>query len=31
METETRNEGKKLVDMTLDEMDQYWNKAKKLK
>ena len=31
MESETRNEGKKLVDMTLDEMDQYWNKAKKLK
>ena len=31
MESETRKEGKKLVNMKLDEMDQYWNRAKNLK
>ena len=30
METETKKEGKTLSDMTLEEMDVYWNKAKKL-
>lgn len=31
LESEAEKEGKKLQDMTLDEMDVYWNKAKKLK
>jgi XTP/dITP diphosphohydrolase len=31
LESETRNEGKRLSDMTLEEMDKYWEKAKKLK
>lgn len=31
METETAKEGKQLQDMSLEEMDQYWNKAKELK
>jgi XTP/dITP diphosphohydrolase len=30
METETKKEGKILSDMSLTEMDVYWNKAKKL-
>ena len=30
METEAARDGKKLQDMTLEEMDYYWNKAKKL-
>ena len=28
LETESAKDGKKLGEMTLDEMDQYWNKAK---
>jgi XTP/dITP diphosphohydrolase len=31
LENETRKEGKKISDMNLDEMDEYWEKAKKLK
>jgi MazG family protein len=31
MESETRKDGKKLVEMKLGEMDEYWNKAKGLK
>lgn len=31
LEEESRKDGKNLPDMTLDEMDEYWNKAKKLK
>lgn len=31
METESAKDGKKLGEMTLNEMDQYWNEAKKLK
>jgi len=30
IETESGKEGKKVEDMTLEEMDVYWNKAKKL-
>ncbi len=30
LEAETTKAGKKLEDMTLGEMDEYWNKAKKL-
>ncbi|MBL4592679.1 MAG: nucleoside triphosphate pyrophosphohydrolase [Flavobacteriales bacterium] len=30
MESETKKEGKELSDMSLEEMDVYWNKAKKL-
>ncbi|MGK7397074.1 MAG: nucleoside triphosphate pyrophosphohydrolase [Candidatus Cyclobacteriaceae bacterium M3_2C_046] len=30
MESETRKEGKQLHEMSLAEMDRYWNKAKKL-
>jgi len=30
LETESRKDGKKLGEMTLDEMDHYWNLAKKL-
>ncbi len=30
MENETMKEGKKLTDMTLEEMDEYWNRAKDL-
>jgi MazG family protein len=30
MEAETKKEGKELSDMSLTEMDVYWNKAKKL-
>ncbi len=30
MEAETKKEGKTLSEMSLDEMDVYWNKAKKL-
>lgn len=30
MEQETKKEGKNLSEMTLDEMDVYWNKAKNL-
>ncbi|MBL7893064.1 MAG: nucleoside triphosphate pyrophosphohydrolase, partial [Bacteroidia bacterium] len=28
LESETAKAGKKLEDMTLEEMDEYWNKAK---
>ncbi len=31
LETESAKEGRKLSDMSLDEMDVYWNRAKKLK
>lgn len=31
METESAKDGKKLGEMTLNEMDEYWNEAKKLK
>ncbi len=31
LETEAQKDGKKLQDMSLEEMDEYWNKAKKLK
>ncbi len=31
METESAKDGKKLGEMSLNEMDEYWNKAKKLK
>ncbi len=31
LETEARKDGKELKDMTLAEMDAYWNKAKELK
>lgn len=31
LEAETAKVGKKLEDMTLAEMDEYWNKAKKIK
>ena len=31
LENETKKEGKKIADMSLDEMDVYWEKAKKLK
>jgi XTP/dITP diphosphohydrolase len=30
METETKKEGKVLGDMSLTEMDVYWNRAKEL-
>ena len=30
MEAETKKEGKVLGEMSLDEMDKYWNKAKEL-
>lgn len=30
LETESKKDGKKLGEMTLDEMDKYWNEAKKL-
>ncbi|TAD99574.1 MAG: nucleoside triphosphate pyrophosphohydrolase [Bacteroidetes bacterium] len=30
LETESQKDGKKLADMTLAEMDEYWNAAKKL-
>jgi XTP/dITP diphosphohydrolase len=30
LETESAKDGKKLSEMTLPEMDEYWNKAKKL-
>ena len=30
LESETKKQGKKLADMTLDEMDKYWEKAKDL-
>ena len=31
LEVETEKKGRKLSEMTLDEMDLYWNKAKKIK
>jgi XTP/dITP diphosphohydrolase len=31
LEAESRKDGKKISDMTLDEMDEYWEKAKSLK
>ena len=31
LETESKKDGKKIADMTLDEMDEYWEEAKKLK
>ena len=31
LETESRKDGKKISDMTLAEMDEYWEEAKKLK
>ena len=31
LESETQKEGKKISEMTLDEMDKYWEKAKKSK
>ncbi len=31
MENESMKDGKKLTEMTLEEMDRYWNKAKQLK
>jgi XTP/dITP diphosphohydrolase len=31
LETESRKDGKKIADMSLDEMDKYWEEAKKLK
>ncbi len=31
LESETGKKGRKLSEMTLEEMDYYWNKAKKLK
>jgi XTP/dITP diphosphohydrolase len=31
LENETKKEGKKIADMTLKEMDIYWEKAKKIK
>ncbi|MFN9939453.1 MAG: MazG nucleotide pyrophosphohydrolase domain-containing protein, partial [bacterium] len=30
LETESAKDGKKLGEMTLDEMDVYWNRAKEL-
>lgn len=30
LETESKKDGKVMGEMTLDEMDEYWNKAKKL-
>jgi XTP/dITP diphosphohydrolase len=30
LETKTREEGKQLSDMSLEEMDKYWNEAKRL-
>jgi len=31
LETESKKDGKKIADMTLAEMDEYWEEAKKLK
>jgi XTP/dITP diphosphohydrolase len=31
LETESANDGKKMGEMTLNEMDEYWNRAKKIK
>ena len=31
LEAESRKDGKKISDMTLNEMDEYWEKAKNLK
>jgi XTP/dITP diphosphohydrolase len=31
LESAAKNNGKELSDMTLDEMDVYWNEAKKIK
>jgi XTP/dITP diphosphohydrolase len=31
LESQTKKEGKSLSEMTLDEMDEYWERAKKLK
>ena len=30
LEAESKKDGKEMGEMTLDEMDEYWNKAKKL-
>ena len=30
LEVESKKDGKEMGEMTLDEMDEYWNKAKKL-
>ncbi len=30
LETESKKDGKEMGEMTLNEMDEYWNKAKKL-
>ena len=30
LEAESKKDGKELGEMTLNEMDEYWNKAKKL-
>jgi XTP/dITP diphosphohydrolase len=31
LETESANDGKKMGEMTLNEMDEYWNRAKRIK
>jgi XTP/dITP diphosphohydrolase len=31
LENETKKEGKKIADMSLEQMDEYWGKAKKMK
>ena len=31
LESESRKDGKKISEMTLDEMDKYWEEAKNLK
>ncbi len=31
LETESANDGKKMGEMTLNEMDEYWNRAKQIK
>ena len=30
LETESKKDGKQMGEMTLDEMDEYWNRAKGL-
>jgi len=30
LESESKKDGKEMGEMTLNEMDEYWNKAKKL-
>jgi XTP/dITP diphosphohydrolase len=31
LETESAKDGKQMGEMTLNEMDEYWNRAKELK